>query len=493
LFSIFDTNFKRKNVNIKTAMKEKLTKIIATISDKNCDVEFLSKLYCAGMNVVRLNTAHQQEDQALKVINNVRAVSDKIPIMIDTKGPEIRTTETENPIMLKQDTIVYIDDNPELKSNQEVIQVTYKGFVNEMPIGKSILIDDGMLELQVIDKQNDKLVCKVFNDGELKSRKSVNVPGVYINLPSLTEKDVRFIEFAINNDIDFIAHSFVRTKEDILAIKEILKKANKDIKIIAKIENQVGVDNIDEILDHAYGVMVARGDLGIEVAAERIPGIQKYLIEKCTQRKRPVIIATQMLHSMIEQPRPTRAEVSDVANAIYQETDAIMLSGETASGKYPLKAVETMTKIALEVENSREVLYNNHIVSHDNKIAVLLAESAVNAAMQLPVKAHILDTLTGRTARYLAAFRGNLPVYAMAYSKRVMRELALSYGVYAEHIKRKANTDDFKKDLVSFLLTKHSFKSSDLITVIGGSFGPRGGATFLEINTIQDLLNSIES
>ena len=333
----------------------KHTKIVATVSDQRCDVAFVEALYKAGMNVVRLNTAHMMEEGLTRVVNNVRTVSDRIGILMDTKGPEVRTTTTVNkePIPFKTGEIVKVIGNPDQETSHDCICVSYKNFVNDLAIGSDILIDDGDLEMKVTGKSGDCLLCEIQNDATLGSRKSVNVPGVRINLPSLTEKDRNNILWAIDHDLDFIAHSFVRNKQDVLDIQRILDERNSPIKIIAKIENQEGVDNIEEILEVAYGVMIARGDLGIEVPAEKIPGIQRMLIRKCVEVKKPVIVATQMLHSMINNPRPTRAEVTDIANAIYYRTDALMLSGETAYGKYPIEAVQTMTKVAREAEKTK--------------------------------------------------------------------------------------------------------------------------------------------
>ncbi len=315
----------------------------------------------------------------------------------------------------------------------------------------------------------------------------MNVPSVAINLPPLNEKDKDYIKFAVENDVDFIAHSFVRRKEDVIAIQSILKEHQSKIKIIAKIENQEGVDNIEEILNHVYGIMVARGDLGIEIAGERIPGIQRMLINACIKRKKPVIIATQMLHTMIEHPRPTRAEISDVANAIYTGTDALMLSGETAYGQYPVESVKMMTRVALEVENSRESPAVS-ISSIDNEIAAFLANAAFYASKDLKTSAVVIDTLTGRTGRYMAAFRNRNPVFAACYSVRVMRELSLSYGIYPFYMDPKENTDVFKRSVVSHLLEHGELDASDRIVVVGGSFGPRKGASFLEISKVSDLL-----
>ena len=390
---------------------KKRTKIIATISDQRCDVEFIRSLYEAGMNAARINSAHVTTESAAKVVENVRKVSDRIAIIIDTKGPEIRVTGMapgfETGIKVSRGDMIRIKGSETNEpSNNEVVYVNDSSIYKDVPVGAAILIDDGELEMEVTEKKDDELICRVKNNGVIKPRKSVNIPNVPINLPSVTERDFEFINWAIDMDMDFIAHSFVRKKEDVLAVKKIIEERNSTIKIISKIENQEGVNNIDEILDETYGIMVARGDLGVEIPAERIPGTQRFLVNKCIESKIPVIIATQMLHTMISNPRPTRAEISDVANAIYQRVDAVMLSGETANGDYPVEAVETMARVAAEVEKDHSnPNIEMNLVRINNEITAQLCRSAVRATLNLPVKAIVIDTLSGRTGRYLAAFR----------------------------------------------------------------------------------------
>ena len=470
-------------------MHSKHTKIVATISDRRCSPEHIRELFEAGMNVVRLNTAHQDPEGSLSVINAVRSVSDEIAILVDTKGPEIRTTVARDPVEVKAGEIIEVTGDPGLACIPGRISVSYDGFARDLSLGDRILIDDGDIELVVNEKRDDSLLCQVMNDGLVKSHKSINVPGVSINLPSLSDKDRDFIRFAVEQDVEFIAHSFVRRKEDVIAIQSILKEYQSKIKIIAKIENQEGVDNIAEILNHVYGIMVARGDLGIEIAGEKIPGIQRMLVNAAVRRKKPVIIATQMLHTMIEHPRPTRAEISDVANAVYNGTDALMLSGETAYGLYPVEAVSIMSRIAMEVENNKETDDVPSITSVDNEIAAFLANAAYHASRDLKINAVVLDTLTGRTGRYMAAFRNRNPVYAACYSKRVMREMALSYGIYPFYMDPKEGTDTFKKSVVSYLVDNGEISASDRIVVVGGSFGPRKGASFIEISNVTDILS----
>jgi pyruvate kinase len=353
----------------------------------------------------------------------------------------------------------------------------------------TILIDDGDLELRVVEKYDDHLLCEVQNQATLGNRKSVNVPGVRINLPSLTEKDRNNILFAIESDIDYIAHSFVRNKQDVLDIREILDNYGSDIRIIAKIENQEGVDNIDEILEVADGVMIARGDLGIEVPQEQIPGIQRMLIKKCILAKKPVIVATQMLHTMINNPRPTRAEVTDIANAIYYRTDALMLSGETAYGKYPVEAVRTMTKIAAQAEKDKSQEYNIKIplVPGSNDVTAFLAKQAVKATDKLNIKAIITDSFSGRTARNLAAFRGKYPVLAICYKEKTMRHLALSYGVEAIYMPEKANGQAYYFAALRKLMDDGVLSETDMVAYL--SSGKQGSRTsFLEINVVGDVL-----
>ncbi len=476
----------------------KHTKIVATISDQRCEVDFIQKLFDEGMNVVRMNSAHLKDEGFMKIINNVRQVSSRIGLLMDTKGPEIRTTFAEGDIHLKTDDVIRVEGNPEGISSRETIYVSYPNLIERMDVGKDILIDDGEVDLKVTEVHDTYLICVSQNDGVVGSRKSVNIPDVRIDLPSLTEKDIYNIKFAIKNNVDFVAHSFVRSKQDVLDVQKILDEHDSPIKIIAKIENQEGVDNIDEILQVAYGIMVARGDLGIEVAQEKIPAIQRALIRRAIYYKKPVIVATQMLHSMINNPRPTRAEITDIANAIYYRTDAVMLSGETAYGKYPVEAVRTMTQVARESERSK--LSENDIrvptAGDDRDITSFLAKQAVKSAAKLNTKAIVTDSHTGRTARVLAAFRGSQPVFAMATSERLARELSLSYGVWAEHQPGEGieNTKESRRayyeDAIRKLVEYKMINIEDRVAYIGGSFGETGGTTYLDINEASKLLEA---
>ena len=472
-------------------MEKKRTKIVATLSDKRCDTAFIRELYEAGMDVIRINSAHCNVDFVPLVIKNAREVSDKIAILLDTKGPEVRTTICDTPIPLQKGKMINIIGDPERKSSVNSIYVTYPAFAADIPVGSLILFDDGEISVKVEKRSGNALECLIQNDGILDSRKSVNIPSVKLKLPSLTEKDRRFLEMAAKSGVDFIAHSFVRSKQDVLDVKAVLKSYNSDIKIVAKIENQDGVDNLDDILDNVYGIMVARGDMGIEIPYEKIPGIQKMIITKCILRRKPVIVATQMLHSMIENPRPTRAEVTDIASAIYSQTDAIMLSGETANGKYPLEAVQTMTKVALETEKNKEKFLDTPYVDVTGEISAYLAKVAVKTAFRIGARGIIADTLGGRTIRDMASYRGINLILAQCYSENTMRELALSYGVYASYQVKRKSVDEFIHIALTNLTKTHNLLADELVVVLAGNFSDGAGFSFIEVGSVQYLKDRV--
>ena len=469
----------------------KKTKIVCSISDRRCDVDFLRKLFFAGMNVVRMNTAHATPDGIRTIIRNTREVSPHLALLIDTKGPEVRTTNVEQPITYKKGDVVKIFGRPEMDTTHDIINVSYTDFTKCVGKGAHILFDDGLLDMLVMEQVGPMLVAQVQNDGVLGAHKSVNVPGVHIDLPALTEKDKKNINLAIDEDIDFIAHSFVRSADDVMAVQKMLDERGSDIKIISKIENQEGVDNIDEIIDASYGIMIARGDLGIEVPLEQIPGIQRTIMHKCEQKKKPVIVATQMLHTMINNPRPTRAEVTDIANAIYSRTDALMLSGETASGKYPLEAVQTMAAIAEQAEQDRMNSDDFDIpLSSTCSQREFLAHTAIESTRKLGVAGIIAASESGQTARDIAAFRGPTPVLAICYNnEKTMRWLNLSYGVIPIYQKKHLSSLFLFVAALRMLLQKGYIKKDDKIAYLGGSIGGRGGATFLEINRVSQVFD----
>ena len=468
----------------------KQTKIVASISDRRCSVEFIHDLFEAGMNVVRMNTAHATPEGIREIVENTRKVSHHIGILIDTKGPEIRTTGCSAPIHYKAGDVVKIFGRPEMDTEHDIINLSYTNFANDIHEGDEILFDDGALCMKVIGINGPAVIAQVQNEADLGSHKSVNVPGVHIDLPALTEKDVRNINLAIDLDIDFIAHSFVRSASDVKAVQDILDDRGSDIKIISKIENQEGVDNIDEIIEASYGIMIARGDLGIEVPIERIPGIQRSIIRKCVRAKKPVIVATQMLHTMIRNPRPTRAEVTDIANAIYYRTDALMLSGETATGDYPVEAVRTMAQIAEQAEKDK-VRENDIVIPMSEHCTVreFLSRSAIESTETMNVKGIITDSSTGQTARNLAAFRGPNPVLAICYNEKLQRLLNLSYGVIPVYQKEHISPQELFLAAVRLLRQKGYIELDDRIAYLSGTSGINGGTTFLEINTARALFD----
>lgn len=464
---------------------KKLTKIVATVSDRRCDPEFIQSIIDAGVNVVRLNTAHQSPQDSARVVAAVRAVSDTIAILVDTKGPEVRVRGLVDALELKAGDTVTI---PKVDQLRKGFDVSYASFVEEVPVGAHILMDDGSIELAVRNKANGMLLCEAQNDGVLKNSKSVNVPNVSLNVPSLSDKDRAYLKFVADNAIDFVAHSFVRDKEDVLEVRRILDGYGSKARIIAKIENARGVTNLPEILDIADGIMVARGDLGVEIPMERIPGIQKHIIDLCVRKGKPVITATQMLHTMMENPRPTRAEVSDVANAVFDGTDALMLSGETASGKYPLESVQVMARIAAQAESQKPRKAHLDSEASPNQVRTFLARSAAESAFRLPIKAIIADTETGRIARILSTYRCHVPIFAFSPQLTTVRALSLSYGVVSALLPAADSTEQLVSRSLKALMEHGRIESDDLVAVIGGTPGKSETTNFLEINTAASCL-----
>ena len=466
----------------------KFTKIVATVSDKRCDVEFIKRLAEAGVNVVRMNSAHLEYDGFKKIVDNTRAADSTLAIMMDTKGPEIRTTVTGtgDPVEFHAGDAVTFYGDPDGKTSSEEICLNYADIAAVVKPGDRVLIDDGELEFTVTAIDGRAIHAVADNDGTLGSRKSVNLPGVSIDLPAVTERDRRNIDYAVDLGVDFIAHSFVRSAADVMEVQAILDGRNSPIKIISKIENQEGIDNFDAILEACYGIMVARGDLGIEVAAEKIPGIQSMMIHKCIKAHKPVIVATQMLHSMIEHPRPTRAEISDVANAVYQRADAIMLSGETAYGKYPVEAVTTMTKVAVEVEASLRQKMEIPPLTDDD-ITSFLARQAVLSETRVGTRAIFTDAFGGIAARFIASFRGNNPTFAICHNEEVYRWLALSYGVSAYYYPEAGRQiPRHSVEAVRQIVEEDHIGLDDRVAYLTGSIR---GTQALEILTPAEILN----
>jgi len=475
----------------------KRTKIVCTLGPSTDNEEVLTQLIENGLNVARQNFSHGDHNEHKNRMDLTKKVREKlnlpIAIMLDTKGPEIRTRDFENGSIILKDNQEYIITTRDILGDENIGSITYKDLPKDITNGDKILIDDGLIELEVIDIINKTdIKCKVLNGGEVKNKKGVNVPGVKINLPAITQKDKEDIEFGIRNGIDFIAASFIRKASDVLAIREILEQNGaEDIEIISKIENQEGVDNIDRILEVSDGIMVARGDLGVEIPAEEVPLVQKMMIKKCNLAGKPVITATQMLDSMMRNPRPTRAEVTDVANAILDGTDAIMLSGETAAGKYPTEAVETMKNIAIKTEGSidYEGILSSNIKLQEISITNAISHATCTTAEDLGAQAIITATSTGYTARAVSKFRPAAPVIAVTTSEKVRRKLNLVWGIHSLISKESLNTDDIIDESVSTALENEYIHNGDLVVITAGvPVGKAGSTNLLKVHTVGEVI-----
>lgn len=472
------------------------TKIVCTIGPASESLDMLKKLIDAGLNVARLNFSHGDYEEHGNRIKNIRQASKElgktVAILLDTKGPEIRIGQ------LKEDSYELVQDEyltlttEEIIGDKDRIHVTYKNLPNDVHVGSTILIDDGLIGLSVVEINGTEIKCRIVNGGQIKGRKGVNVPGVKISLPGITEKDAADIIFGIEQGIDFIAASFVRKASDVLEIRELLEKHNAGhIQIISKIENQEGVDNLDEILEVSDGLMVARGDLGVEIPAEDVPLVQKRMIEKCNLVGKPVITATQMLDSMQRNPRPTRAEASDVANAIFDGTDAIMLSGETAAGKYPVESVMTMSRIAerAEAELPYHDMFQKLSLAQEISITEAISQSVAKSAHDLHAKAIITATESGFTARMVAKYRPQAPIVAVTPNEDVMRRMCLNWGVLPVKGEHVPSTDIMFEMAVDGALKTGIVEPGDLVVITAGVPVGRSGTTnLIKIHHIGEMV-----
>ena len=462
----------------------KRTKIVCTLGPASEKEEVLTALIENGLNVTRMNFSHGSHEEHKGRMDLVKKVREKlnkpVALLLDTKGPEIRTGNFDQPEVLLEEGQKFTITMKDVIGDKERCTVSYKGLANDVKPGDTILIDDGLVGLTVKEVNNDDIVCEVQNSGIVKNHKGVNVPGVKVNLPAITEKDRSDIEFGIEQGIDFIAASFVRKVSDVLAIREILEENNAEhIKIISKIENQEGVENLDEIIEVSDGIMVARGDLGVEIPTEEIPVVQKLMIKKCNEAGKPVITATQMLDSMIRNPRPTRAEVTDVANAIYDGTDAIMLSGETAAGKYPVEAVKTMATIAKRAE---ETMRNRRDkINKSKNVTDAISYATCTTAMDLEAKAILSSTASGHTARMVSKFRPDCPIVATTSNESVRRQLALTWGVLPLMREKSANIDQVIVNSIEAAKTSNYVSKDDVVVITAG-----GGETtnLIKVETV---------
>lgn len=474
------------------------TKIVCTVGPASEHPDMLEKLIEAGMNVARLNFSHGDHEEHRARIENIRKTADKldktVAILLDTKGPEIRTHTMEGGAVELEKNQKIIVSMEEVVGNNEKFSISYKGLIDDVDTEDRILLDDGLVELKIEDIQHDKgeIHCRVLNDGVLKNKKGVNVPGVSVKLPGITDKDREDIIFGIGENIDFIAASFIRTNSDVLEIRELLEEKDAEsIKIIPKIENQEGIDNIDGILEVSDGLMVARGDMGVEIPPESVPMVQKELIKKCNLLGKPVITATQMLDSMQNNPRCTRAEASDVANAIYDGTDAVMLSGETAAGDYPLESVQTMASIATSAEEAQDYkkLLSERTKSLHTNMVTAIGVSVAHTALNLNCKAIVAATESGHTARMISKYRPHSDIVAVTPHDQVARQLQLVWGVHPVLKEGKRDTDALLNTSVSSAL-EHGFATyGDLLIITAGvPAGEAGTTNLMKLHIVGDVL-----
>lgn len=474
------------------------TKIVATIGPASERYDILKELMLNGLNVARLNFSHGTHEEHRKRINTIKRLRDEldlpIAIMLDTKGPEIRIKHFKDGEITLESEDIFTLTTRDILGDQSIVSVTYEGLAKDVTKGSRILIDDGLVELEVLEIiDGTDIKCVVLNGGTIKDRKGVNVPNIAINLPAVTEKDIEDIKFGIENDVDFIAASFIRKADDVIEIRKVLEEnGGQHIEIISKIENQQGVDNIDEIIQASDGIMVARGDLGVEIEAEKIPILQKQIIKKCNLAGKPVITATQMLDSMMRNPRPTRAEVTDVANAILDGSDAVMLSGETASGKYPIEAVKTMHNIAINTESSSqymETLQSKRTLDNHISTTNAISRATCTTAEDLKASAIITATSSGYTSKAVSKFRPQSPIIAATTSERVMRKLALVWGVYPVLSAKSQSTDEIIDVSIHSAMLKGYVKEGDLIVITAGiPVGVSGSTNLIKVHTVGKVL-----
>lgn len=476
----------------------KKTKIICTLGPQSCTKEIIQELVNKGMDCGRLNCSHGNPKEKLEKINMLRDISDHVSILLDTKGPEIRTGDIQNIYGDSKSCNgeIYLNDGDkiiltteDIIGTKEKISISHKDLTKKIKPKQTIYIDDGIIELEVIKIKNNDIICKVINGARLGSRKTVALPGLDIDLEPITPEDLENIKFAIKYNLDFIAVSFVKSKEEILWIKNYIKKKGSQIKIIAKIETIESVEKIEEIINASDGIMVARGDLATDICPKNVPIVQKDIIKKCNIAAKPVIVATQMLDSMINNPRPTRAEVNDVANAVIDGADALMLSGETASGKYPVKALKNMVEIAKATEKSCDLGTKAEINDIEDTIASFISKSVYQAANSLDIQAVIAATSSGFTARLISRFKLKIPIIAITSSINVYRQLSLSWGVYPVLGKFARKSRQVVIDSINLALKNNLIKKNNTIAITAGvPVGQAGTTNLIEIHRIESFL-----
>lgn len=475
------------------------TKIICTMGPASDDDTVLRNLMLAGMDVARINFSHGTHEEALEKMERIKRIREEldlpVAILLDTKGPEIRLKQFKGGKAFLKAGDQFTLHTDDVEGDDTKVSITYKNLPKEIKAGTKLLIDDGLIELEAVSVKGTKIICEVKSGGPVSDSKGVNVPNVSLKMPYMSQKDIDDILFGIEQDVDFVAASFVRTQEDVLEIRKLLdKNGGKNIRIIAKIENSEGVENIDEILKASNGVMVARGDMGVEIPLELLPVIQKRIIKKTYRAGKVVITATQMLDSMIRNPRPTRAEVTDVANAIYDGTSAIMLSGETAIGKYPVEAVKTMSGIAERTERDidyKKRLKNMEFDLENMDVTNALSHATCTTAHDLDASAVIALTYSGGTAHMVSKFRPACPIIAPTVSEKVRRQLNLSWGVVPIMSQKRDNTDELFDHAVECALQAHLVQNGDLVVLTGGApMGMSGTTNIMKVHLVGHILVS---
>lgn len=472
----------------------KKTKIVSTLGPASTDVDTIVKLINAGANIFRFNFSHGDHPEHLGRMNNVKKAQEitgkHVGLMLDTKGAEIRTTvEKDGKIEFNAGDKVRISMDDSIEGTHEKIAVTYPGLYDDVHVGGHVLFDDGLIDMIIDEKDeaNHELVCTVQNHGLLGSRKGVNAPGVSINLPGITEKDSSDIRFGLEQGINYIAASFVRKPEDIEDIRALLKEKNmEDVQIFPKIESQEGIDNFEAIMEVADGLMVPRGDMGVEIPAENVPLVQKKMIRRCNEMGKPVITATQMLDSMEENPRPTRAEVSDVANAVFDGTDATMLSGESANGDWPVEAVSTMARIDVKAENNLDLFGTETFNFDKSDVTETIGSAVAQAAKDLDIKIIVAATSSGYTARMISKYRPNADILALTFDERTERGLMINWGVQPYVVDKPADTDEMFALAAKKAVELGFAKSGDKILVVAGvPMGTPGATNLMRVETIK--------
>ena len=465
------------------------TKIISTIGPATRSPELLAKLIDAGCDVIRINMSHSSQDEAASIIADVRTISQRVGLLLDTRGPEVRTTDVEDTVNLVSGDKVVVRGGDGLTTT-ECIQVNYPAFHRYMEVGSTILLADGRILLEVSAQTPEFLECEVVLGGPLGSKKGVNVPGVRLPIPFLSEQDISDIRFGVRQGVDFIAASFVSEPEDVHAIRELVSEEGGQVAIISKIEAHFAIKNLSEIIGISDGLMVARGDLGVEIAAEEVPVIQKQIIDMCRSSGKTVIVATEMLESMIVNPRPTRAETSDIANAIFEGTDAIMLSGETSVGAHPIEAVKTMGRIARASE--AEVARRSRDLpggARARNTSDLMCKGAWLAAKELNVRAILVPTSSGRTALRMSRYRPVVPILVTTPHLKVARRLALSFGVYSLPSRHYGRMENMIRRSCQLILENGYVSTEDLIAVVCGvPVGRSGNTNLLTLQPVSALM-----